>query len=146
MKALTFCRTSRKDKNMLEAEITYYGVIEQILVLDYSSFKEVVFYCDWVKVEDKSAHKIDPATNLILVDLTKMKSKDSMNDEPFVCSFQNLKQVFYSKYINNGEWSVVNHSPRRITSSIDDLEAPTKFQSALDDNPSLRLFLDNLVE
>ena len=95
-------------------------------------------------MEDKSAHKIDPPTNLVLVDLTKMKSKDHMNDEPFVCASQDLKQVFYSKYINNEQWSVVLNSPRRLTTSIDDLEAPTMFQSALDDNPNLRLFLDNL--
>ena len=146
MKALTYCRASRKDKNLIEAEITYYGVIQQILVLDYTYFKETVFYCDWVRVEDKSAHRIDPATNLILVDLTKMKTKDHMNDEPFVCAFQNLKQVFYSKYINNEQWSVVLNSPRRLTTSIDNLEAPTKFQSTLDDNPNLRLFLDHLDE
>lgn len=86
-------------------------------------------------MEDKSAHKIDPATNLILVDLTKLKSKDHMNDEPFVCGFQNLKQVFYS---------VVLNSPTRLTTSIDELEAPTKFQYALDDHPNLCLFLDTL--
>lgn len=92
-----------------------------------------------------SAHRINPPTNLILVDLKKMKSTDHMNDEPFVYAFQTLKQVFYSKYINNELWSILN-SPRRLITSIDDFEALKKFQSTLDDNPNLRLFLDYLDE
>jgi hypothetical protein len=143
-KALTYCVASSKDKNPIEAEMTYYGVVQQILELDYTSFKEIVFYCDWVRVEDNNACTVDPATNLIMVDLTKMKSKDNINDEPFVCAFQKVKQVFYSKYINIGQWSVVLNSPKRLTTNADALEAPTEFQSVLDDNPNLCAFLDYL--
>lgn len=75
-----------------------------------------------------------------------MKNKDHINDKPFICGFQNLKQMFYSKYINNEKWSVVFNSPRCLTTSIDDLVAPTKFQSTIDDNLNLRLFFDHLDE
>ena len=120
-------------------------ISQHIYVLNYESFTETVFDCDWVRV-DKNACMVDNATNMVMVDLTKLKSKDNINDEPFVCAFQNIKQVFYSKYINNGEWSVVIHSPKRLTTKADALEAPTEFQSALDDNPNLRAFLDYLDE
>ena len=87
--------------------MTYYGVIRNIFELDYIIFKEVVFYCDWVRVEDKNACKVDVVTNLIMVDLSKLKSNDHVSDEPFVCAFQKVNQVFYSEYINNESWSIV---------------------------------------
>lgn len=144
--ALTHFRASSKDKNLVEAEITYYGIIRQILVLDYVTEKVTTFYCDWVKVEDKAACMVDPDTNLVMVNLNKMKSKDHINDEPFICAFQNLKQVFYAKSPKDGPWSVVLYTPKRLTTSVDDLEAPTQYQSALDDNPELKKFLDYLDE
>lgn len=144
IKALTICVASSKDENPKEVEMMYYGVVQHIYVLDYTSFTETVFECDWVRVEDKNACMVDSATNMVMVDLTKLKSKNNINDEPFVCAFQNIKQVFYSKYIDNGEWSVVLHSPKRLTTQADALQAPTEFQSALDDNPNLRDFLDYL--
>lgn len=144
IKALTNCVSSSKDKNPKEVELTYYGIVQHIYQLDYTDFVETVFECDWVRVEDKNACTVDPATNMVMVDLTKLKSKGNVKDEPFVCAFQNIKQVFYSKYINNGHWSVVLHSPKRLTTQVDALQAPTEFQSVLDDNPNLCAFLDYL--
>lgn len=142
-KALTYFRSSAKDRNLIEAEMTYYGIVRDIWVLDYTSFNETVFYCDWVRVEDKTACMVDPETHLVKVDLTKLKSKNLISDEPFVCAFQKLKQVFYSKIPNNDPWSVVLYSPKRLTTSIDDIEAPIEYQSILDDNPELKKFLDS---
>lgn len=141
MDAITYCRASTKDHNWSETNLTYFGVIRQILQLDYVEFKETVFYCDWVRVEDKTGCKVDPATNMILVNLTKLKSKDHVKDEPFVCASQKIKQVFYSKYLNNDPWSVVLHSPQRLTTEVDKIEAPVEFQSILNDNPKLRELL-----
>ena len=144
-KALMYFTSSVKDKNLKEAEITYYGVITQILVLDYINFSETVFYCDWVRVEDKTACMVDPDTHMVKEDLTKLKSKDQMNDEPFVCTFQKLKQMYYAKSPNNDPGSFVLYSPKRLTTSVDDTEEPTEFQSILDDNPELKKFL-NILE
>lgn len=113
--ALTTCVASSKDKNPKEVEMTYYGVVQHIYVLNYTDFKVTVFDCDWVRVEDKNACMVDIATNMVMVDLTKLKSRVNINDEPFICAFQNIKQVFYSKYINNGQWSIILHSPKRLT-------------------------------
>ena len=86
-------------------------------------------------MEDKTAWMVDPDTHMVKVDLTKLKSKDQINDEPFVCAFQKLKQVYYAKSPNNDPWSVVLYPPKCLTTSIDDQKVPTKFQFILDDNP-----------
>lgn len=141
--ALTEFRASAKDKNLKQVLTTYYGVIKDILILNYTDLDIPVFYCDWVRVEDQNACKIDPVTNLIMVNFTKLKSTQNFIDEPFVCTFQGLKQVFYSKDITNVPWSIVNYSTQRLTKSIDSLEPPTVYQSPLEDNPALRNFLVN---
>lgn len=50
MKAIIKFRSSGKDTNYKEVETTYYGIIHDIFELDCTSFKIVIFYCDWVKV------------------------------------------------------------------------------------------------
>lgn len=58
---ITKFRSSGKYTMYIEAETTYYGVILGIFELDYTSFKTIVFYCDWVRVEDKiNGCKVDP--------------------------------------------------------------------------------------
>ena len=137
MRAITKFRASGKDKNYKEAETKYYGVIQQIIELDYIDFKQTVFYCDWVKVEDKvNGCKIDPISNLIMVNLGKLKSKDRVNDEPFILASE-ATQVFYSKDLKNDGWFVVLHTPKRLTSNVDDIEFPTIYQSAFEDNEKL---------
>ena len=138
MRAITQFRASGKDKNFKEAETTYYGVIQQIIELDYIDFKQTVFYCDWVKVEDKiNGCKIDHVSSLITVNLGKLKNKDSVNDEPFILASE-ASQVFYSKDLKNNGWSVVLHTPRRLTTNVDDIEFPTVYQSAFEDNEKLK--------
>ena len=56
--------------------------------------------------------------------------------------YRKVKQVFYSEYINNEPWSIVQHAPRRLNSSVDDLAAPTEYQSIFYDNPNLKQFFN----
>jgi len=96
-------------------------------------------------VEDTTnAYKVDPDSKLIMVDLSKLKSEDHIVDEPFKCGFQNVKKVFYSKCINNGNWSIVVHAPKGMTTEVVALKAPKDFQSALDDNSNLKDLLVDL--
>ena len=46
----------------------------------------------------------------------------------------------------SNQWSVVLHSPQRLTTSVDDIEAPIEIQSILDDNPELKKLLNALGE
>ena len=47
--AKTFQVSSSKDKNPVECDMTYYGVIKEIWELDYVNLKIPLFLCDWVK-------------------------------------------------------------------------------------------------
>ncbi|KAF9606866.1 hypothetical protein IFM89_029465 [Coptis chinensis] len=99
MKAFTNFRASAKDKNLVEDETTYYGIVKQILELDYHDFKEIVFFCDWVRIEDKrNGCYVDPDTNLVF-DL----SRDS--------------------------WHVVLHTPKRLNHDADTYEDPLVFEA-----------------
>ena len=41
--------SSAKDKNPVECDMTLYGVVNEILELDYITTRVPVFFCDWVK-------------------------------------------------------------------------------------------------
>jgi len=104
MKAWTEFRAKKSDKNLKEACTMWYGVIRQIIELDYTIFKEVVFYCDWVRVEDKAnGCKHCPDSNLVMVNFEKFKSIDSVLDEPVILASE-ASQVFYSRDLRNPNW------------------------------------------
>jgi len=141
MEAITTCASSKKDKNHVDAPIMYYGVIQQILEVDYIDFQEVVFYCDWVKVEDRNnGCKMCPDSNLVMVNFNKLKSVDKYTDEPVILACE-ASQVFYSNDLKNPDWWVVIRSPRRLTNQVDKLDEPTDFQSTIKHEPHLNLLL-----
>ncbi|KAF6133890.1 hypothetical protein GIB67_040654 [Kingdonia uniflora] len=53
MKAITTFISRKSDPNGVEDETTYYGTVKEILELNYFDFQQTVFYCDWVRIEDK---------------------------------------------------------------------------------------------
>ncbi|XP_026427752.1 uncharacterized protein LOC113323636 isoform X2 [Papaver somniferum] len=104
MRAVTSYRAKSTDTEYLETEMTYYGVIMKIIKLNYMEFEETVFYCDCVKVEDKTnGCKVDPNSKLIKISFSKMKSIDGALDEPFILASEAI-QVFYSKDISEKGW------------------------------------------
>ena len=144
MKAITKCRASAKDKNYKEDETTYYGLVKQIIELDYVDFSQTEFYCGWVKVEDKTNGCIvDLETNMIMVNIEKFKGKDKEIDEPFILSFQ-ASQVFYSKDQTRPRWFVVLMAPKRLTKDIDALEDPTLFSFSTSENANLEYVLKEI--
>jgi hypothetical protein len=145
IKAITEFRARKSDTNLKEASIMWYGVIRQILELDYTMFKEDVFYCDWVKVEDKvNGYKICEDSNLVMVNLEKLKSINRVFDEPVILASE-ASQVFYSRDLKNPKWWVVIHPPKRMTSRVDDLEVPNVFHSIVEEQPHLEDLLTLLT-
>lgn len=144
MEATTTYVASRKDKNPVEDVTKWYGVVNQILELDYTDFKEVVFYCDWVKVEKRSRGcKFSDDGILVLVNLKNFRSSQSYFDEPAILDFE-ASQVFYSTDLKDPDWSVVLRSKKRLTVEADDLLKPQfgEFQSIFEDEPHLRDLLE----
>ncbi|KAF9606991.1 hypothetical protein IFM89_030410 [Coptis chinensis] len=97
--AMTNFRASAKDKKIMYDDTTYYGLIRQILELDYFDFTITVFCCDWVRVEDKvNGCYTDPYINLTFVDLSKFKGSSKIVDEPFILASQ-ASQVKHSVFL-----------------------------------------------
>lgn len=130
MKALTSFRSSVGDTNLVHEEASYYGVIKQILELDYHDFKQVVFYCDWVRIEDKHGCYVDPATNLIYVNLRRLQRNSKEGDEPFILASQGT-QVFYCKDHSRpaDDWHVVLDVPKKLNQDVDSFEDPLVFEA-----------------
>ncbi|XP_042467064.1 uncharacterized protein LOC122050202 [Zingiber officinale] len=86
--ANTMLVCSAKDKNPLLADVSFYGVIEEIWELDYHQFHVPLFKCAWV-ANDKGIINNDEC-GFTVVNLNKRGHK---NDE-FVLASQ-VNQVFY---------------------------------------------------
>ncbi|XP_042386465.1 uncharacterized protein LOC121978154 [Zingiber officinale] len=111
--ANTMLVCSAKDKNPLLADVSYYGVIEEIWELDYHQFHVPLFKCAWV-ANDKGIINNDEC-GFTLVNLNKRGHK---NDE-FVLASQ-VNQVFYiDDPLKNG-WSIVLPVPNRCYEGDDD--------------------------
>ncbi|KAA0060576.1 putative En/Spm-like transposon protein [Cucumis melo var. makuwa] len=48
--ATTLCRSSAKDKSQVMDVIAYYGVLQEIILLDYYVYQLPFFKCDWANV------------------------------------------------------------------------------------------------
>ncbi|KAL6185090.1 hypothetical protein ACLB2K_041225 [Fragaria x ananassa] len=106
VEADTICRASAKDNLQKMDRVSYYGVIRDIILLDYRKFKICLFDCYWanigtgVKVED----------GFTLVNLHK--GQHQFDRDPFIFASQ-AKQMFYSRESDTLNWHVVLRAPRR---------------------------------
>ena len=82
--------SSSKDKYLIMASMCYFGVIEDIWVIDYTSFRVPIFKCKWV--DGNIGVKTDDL-GFTLVDL----EKEGYTKEPFIMASQ-AKQVFFVLY------------------------------------------------
>ena len=80
----------------------FYGVIEEIWVLDYTFFKVLVLKCAWVN--NHGGVKTNDL-GFTLVELERYGHKDN----PFILVSQ-AKQVFYVQDPKNARWSCVIHN------------------------------------
>ena len=50
LEAETICRSSVKDAMQVVANISYYGVIKDIILLDFHTFRLPIFQCNWANI------------------------------------------------------------------------------------------------
>src|SRR3954465_8575444 len=81
--------SSANDLNPKFANLSYFGVIERILVFDYAKFQIPVLGGKWV--ENNSGIRMDKA-GFLQVDLNRVGCKD----EPFILA-SHARQKFYVK-------------------------------------------------
>nr|XP_016479468.1 PREDICTED: uncharacterized protein LOC107800756 isoform X1 [Nicotiana tabacum] len=111
--ALTTSFASSKDKNPVDANMTYYGRIVDIFELDYyGHFKVVLFKCDWYEVEED------------IYGLTYVYfNKKCYQNEPFVLAYQ-VHQCFYVQDpYDQDRYYVMKTVPRDLFSISDELES-----------------------
>ncbi|PRQ20753.1 hypothetical protein RchiOBHm_Chr7g0231571 [Rosa chinensis] len=94
-----------KDKNPVESDMTFYGVIEEIWELDYHAFKAPLFLCKWAANE--KGIKQDEF-GFTLVDL----NHEGHKKDKFASAGQ-VKQVFFVEDPLDSRWSVVLTTPNR---------------------------------
>lgn len=137
MDAITTFVASAKDINPTDDDTTWYGIIKDIIEVDYYDSQHVVFYCDWINIADKTnGCKICTDSHLLMVNLKKLKNSNGEYDEPAILATE-AGQVFYVKDTQNPDWSVVRRSPKRMTDNIDDYTIPTDFQSVMKEQANL---------
>lgn len=80
--------SSSKDNNPIAGEMVYYGVLQDIIELDYTGDRKVIlFECDWVSKGGRLKQDEDGFT---VTNFTSVKR----HNEPFILASQ-AKQVFY---------------------------------------------------
>ena len=97
--------SSSKDRNPVECDMTFYGVINEIWELDYITTRLPVFFCDWVKSDTGVIYKDFGFT---LVNLNRIGHKS----DRFILASQ-AKQVFYVNDPSDSQWSVVLQTQTR---------------------------------
>lgn len=99
---------SARDQNPISGDVTYYGIITDIIELNYyEQFKVVLFKCDWVDVHSRGKGMKKDDYGFTLVNFNKLLyTGNQLSDEPFVLAFQ-VNQVFYVQDASNKDWKVV---------------------------------------
>ncbi|KAF6154769.1 hypothetical protein GIB67_032381 [Kingdonia uniflora] len=109
---VTTFRSSSKDKDPTDESATYYGVLRDIVELEYrEGNKPVLFNYDWVKVT--KGVKVDEEVKLKLVKLLNFTSSDEVGDEPFILA-EHAKQIFCSKDPLDPNWHIVLETPIEV--------------------------------
>ncbi|KAL6509602.1 hypothetical protein OROGR_022912 [Orobanche gracilis] len=139
VRAATTSFASKKDKRPISSELTYYGIVKDIIELYYSQDKRVVlFECDWVTKGRRIKQDIDGFT---LANFANIKRQD----EPFVLASQ-VQQVFYVDDPSDKHWHIVIRTKARH--NVDDGSdlIPTEIDAMLQSAPCNEVSVDELEE
>ncbi|XP_010466661.1 PREDICTED: uncharacterized protein LOC104746827 isoform X1 [Camelina sativa] len=104
--AFSMCRSSARDNRHQADIVSYYGVIKEIILLDYHMFQIPIFKCIWAN-KGKGVKEEDGFT---LVNLHL--SQSAYLKYPYILASQ-AKQVFYSREDEMSQWYVVMRVPPR---------------------------------
>ena len=86
--------------------VTFYGVIKEIILMDYHMFQVPLFKCIWAN--NGNGVKEDDGFTLVNLHM----SQSAFLNDPFIMPAQ-AKQVFYSRESDSSPWYVVMRAPPR---------------------------------
>lgn len=118
--ARTSSYASAKDKNPVAGDIIYYGILIDIIELNYyEHFKVVLFKCDWADVHSQGRGVKRDDYGFTLVNFNRLLFKGhQLSDEPFILASQ-AKQVFYVHDPIEKDWQIVVHTKPRDLFDMD---------------------------
>ncbi|XP_048502949.1 uncharacterized protein LOC104896462 [Beta vulgaris subsp. vulgaris] len=126
---------SAKDRNPVDAKLLYYGRIQEIWELNYSSFKVGLFCCKWICNNLRFVRKDGPC-GFTLVDLGHLRE----SDEPFILA-THAKQVFYVRDLVDHKWCIV--VPGKISIlGISDVDVEEEYDAFEDSPPFINPKID----
>ncbi|XP_042396485.1 uncharacterized protein LOC121986592 [Zingiber officinale] len=114
VEADTIWQSSSTDSHTVGRQ-SYYGVIRDIVLLDYYFFKVPVFRCDWAN--PGTGIKMDDGFTLVNLH----QGLRTFENDPFILASQ-AKQVFYSRENDESNWYVLLKAPPRGIHNMDLLE------------------------
>ncbi|XP_052296469.1 uncharacterized protein LOC107178836 [Citrus sinensis] len=109
---VTVCQSSSKDTNSCIDTITYYGVIKDILLLDYYTLKIPLFDGNWTNI--RNGVKFEDGFTLVNLH----QGQHQFARDSFILASQ-AKQVFYSRENDSSSWYVVLRAPPRGFHELD---------------------------
>ncbi|CAE5959401.1 unnamed protein product [Arabidopsis arenosa] len=118
--AFSMCRSTARDTRQMADIVTYYGVIKEIILLDYHMFTVPLFKCSWAN----RGYGVKEEDGFTLVNLHMNQS--SYLQDPYILPSQ-AKQVFYSRENDTSPWYVVMRAPPR---GYHELETEEEFVGA----------------
>ncbi|WVZ18489.1 hypothetical protein V8G54_005811 [Vigna mungo] len=111
----TACVSSTVDRNLRQADLSYYGKLEDIIELNYyGRFKVVLFKCKWVDTTRERGYKKDQ-WNFNCVNFDRLIHIGNREEhEPYIEASQ-AQMVYYVDDVVNEGWSVAVHlKPRDL--------------------------------
>ena len=105
--ASTSSFASNRDQNPIIGDVTYYGVVKEIIELDYYGFQSfVLFQCDWFQ-STLDEFRLPMVNRMKLI----------YRNDPFVLASQ-VRQVFYVQDSTQQDlYNVINAIPRDYSES-----------------------------
>ncbi|CAA7022586.1 unnamed protein product [Microthlaspi erraticum] len=118
--AFSMCRASAKDTRHMADIVAFYGVIKEIILIDYHMFQVPLFKCVWAN----KGNGLKEEDGFTLVNLHM--SQSTFISDPYILASQ-AKQVFYSREEGSSPWYVFMRAPPR---GYHELETEEEFVSA----------------
>ncbi|KAK9075753.1 hypothetical protein SSX86_004082 [Deinandra increscens subsp. villosa] len=142
LEAMTNSFSSARDNNPIMGDVTYYGILNEIIELEYDADKKVVlFHCDWIS---NGSRKKQDDNGFTLLNFEGLKS----HNDPFILASQ-AQQVFYvADRVDKGWKVVIKTTPRdsydmKEQICLDDVETHLQSDASmgpqLDENMNIEL-------
>lgn len=130
LEAMTSSFSSATDINPIVGDVTYYGVLKDIIELEYDVDKKVVLFdCDWIST---GSRKKEDENGFTLLNFRGLKP---VND-PFILASQ-AQQVFYvADPVDKGWKVVIKTTPRDFydmdeRTCLDDVETHLQTETSM---------------